>query len=120
MSNSNCTFSFKFETQEKLSKLIQNLNSNKTTQQYEKNNEISSYILYPNFNNFVCSKVFSNYLKKADITPVFKRHDYFLKNNYRPVSIQPKYLKNRRLFPPTLFQNCSVYIEKDLMRNTAR
>ena len=32
MSSSNCTFSFKLET--KLSKLIQNLNSNKATQQY--------------------------------------------------------------------------------------
>ena len=33
MSNSNCTFSFKFETQEKFSKLIQNLNCDKATQQ---------------------------------------------------------------------------------------
>ena len=35
MSNSDCTFSLKFETQEKCSKLIQNLNSNKATQQYD-------------------------------------------------------------------------------------
>ena len=35
MSNSNYTFSFKFETQEKFSKLIQNLNCNKATQQYD-------------------------------------------------------------------------------------
>ena len=33
MSNSNCTFSFKLETKEQLFKLIQNLNSNKATQQ---------------------------------------------------------------------------------------
>ena len=33
MSSSNCTFSFKLET--KLSKLIQSLNSNKATQQYD-------------------------------------------------------------------------------------
>ena len=32
ISNSNCTFSFKFETLEKFSKLIQNLNCNKATQ----------------------------------------------------------------------------------------
>ena len=45
------SFSFKFETQGKLSKLIQNLNSNKATQQYDipikilkKNSEICSYI----------------------------------------------------------------------------
>ena len=35
MSNSDCTFSLKFETQEKCSKLKQNLNSNKATQQYD-------------------------------------------------------------------------------------
>ena len=33
MSNLNCTFPFKFETQEKFFKLIQNLNSNKAAQQ---------------------------------------------------------------------------------------
>ena len=35
MNNSNDIFSFKFETQEKFSKLIQNLNCNKATQQYD-------------------------------------------------------------------------------------
>ena len=35
MSSSNCTFSLKFETQEKFSQLIQNLNCNKATQQYD-------------------------------------------------------------------------------------
>ena len=48
MNNSNYTFSFKFETQGKFSKLIQYLKCNKTTQQYDipikilrKNSEIS-------------------------------------------------------------------------------
>ena len=35
MNNSNYTFSFKVETQEKCSKLIQNLNFSKATQQYD-------------------------------------------------------------------------------------
>ena len=35
MNNLNYTFSFKFETQEKFSKLIQNLSCNETTQQYD-------------------------------------------------------------------------------------
>ena len=94
MSNSNYTFSFKFETQEKFSKLIQNLNCNKATQQYDipikilkENSEIFSYILCHNFNNSLFSKAFSNSLKKADTTPVFKKDEKFLKNNYRPVSI---------------------------------
>ena len=35
MNNSNYTFSFKFETQDEFYKLIQNLNCNKATQQYD-------------------------------------------------------------------------------------
>ena len=85
MNNSNYTFSFKFETQEKFSKLIQNLNCNKATQQLKENGEIFSYILCHNFNNSLFSKVFPSSLKKADITPVYKKDKKFLKSNYRPV-----------------------------------
>ena len=66
MNNSN----FTFETQEKFSKLIQNLNCNKATQQLKENGEIFSYILCHNFNNSLFSKVFPSNLKKVDITPV--------------------------------------------------
>ena len=134
MSNSNCTFSFKFETQEKFSKLIQNLNCNKATQQYdipikilEENSEIFLHILYHNFNNSLFSKVFPNSLKKADITPVFKKEEKFLKNNYRTVSILPGvskiyegciYDQISDYFHP-FFQDCNVDFEKDLMHNTA-
>ena len=100
MNNSNYTFSFKFESQEKFSKLIQNLNCNKATQQYDipikilkENSEIFSYILCHNFNNSLFSKVLPNSLKKADIIPVFKKDEKFLKNNYRPVSILPSFSK---------------------------
>ena len=75
MNNSNYTFFFKFETQEKFSILIQNLNCNKATEQYDipikilkENSEIFSYILCHNFNNYLFSKVFPSSLKKADIT----------------------------------------------------
>ena len=55
MNNSNYTFSFKSETQKKFSKLIQNLNCNKATQQYDipikilkEKSEVFSYILCHN------------------------------------------------------------------------
>ena len=93
MNNSNYTFSFKFETQEKFSNLIQNLSCNKATQRYDipikilkENSETFSYILCHNFNNSLFSKVFPSSLKKADITPVHKKDEKFLKNNYRSVS----------------------------------
>ena len=95
MNNSNYTFSFKFETQ-KFSKLMQNLRCNKATQQYDipikmlkKNSEIFSYILCHNVNNSLFSKVFPSSLKKAYVTPVYKKDEKLLKNNYRPVSILP-------------------------------
>ena len=79
MNNSSYTFSFKFETQEKFSKLIQDLICNKARQKYDisikilkENSEISSYILCYNFNNFLFSKVFPSSLKKADKTLVYK------------------------------------------------
>ena len=96
MNNSNYTFSFKFETQKKFSKLIQNLSCDKLTQQYDiptkilkENSEILSYILCHNFNNSIFSKAFPSSLRNADITPVFKKDGKFKKNNYRPISILP-------------------------------
>ena len=76
----------KFETQEKFSKLIQNLNCNKATQQYDipikilkENSEIFSYILCHNFNNSLFSKVFRSSLKKAKNTHLQKRRKGFEK-----------------------------------------
>ena len=93
MNNSNYTFSFKFETQEKFSKLIQNPNCNKATHLpdisikiLKKNREIFSYILCHNFNNYLFSKVFPSTLKNADRTPIYKKDEKVLKN-YRSVSI---------------------------------
>ena len=86
INDSNYTFFFWFETQEKLSKLIQKLNCNKATQQYyipiKGNCEIFSFILCHNFNNSLSSKVFPSSLKKSDITPLFKKEEKCLKNNY--------------------------------------
>ena len=68
---------------------------------------------YPNFNNFLVSKVFPISLKEADISPVFKKDEKFLKNNYRPVSIQPRvskiceryiYDQINHYFHPTFFK----------------
>ena len=79
MNNSSYTFSFKFETQEKFSKLMQELICNKARQKYDisikilkENSEISSHILCYNFNNSLFSKVFPSSLKKADKTLVYK------------------------------------------------
>ena len=70
------------------------LSSRKASQQNDtpvkiakENTDICSHILHHNFNNFLFSNKFPKYLKRAYITPVFKKN--FLKNNCRPVSIFP-------------------------------
>ena len=80
MSNLNCAFSFKCETKNKFSKLIQNSNAYKAIQQYDipmkkfkKNNEICSRILYQNFNYSLLSKNFCNSLKKLTQPPSLKK-----------------------------------------------
>ena len=40
------------------------------------------------------SGIFPNRLKEAQVTPLFKKNDPFLKSNYRPVSILPIHSKN--------------------------
>ena len=104
INNSNYTFSFKFVSQEKFSKLIQNLNCNKVTQQYDipikilkENKEIFTYILCHDFNNSLFNKVIPSSLKKADITSVNKKDEKILKNNYRPVSILPSVLSQKSI-----------------------
>ena len=59
-------------------KLIKNLNSNKSAQQYDipieilkESNEICSHMLYCNFKNSMFSKGFPKSLKKANIAPIF-------------------------------------------------
>ena len=73
-------FSFKYEDRKRFLTEIQNLNSRKASQQNDvpvkilkENSDICSYILHHNFNNSLFSNKFPKYLKKADITPVFKK-----------------------------------------------
>ena len=78
-------FSFKYEERKKFLTEIQNLNSRKAGI----DSDICFYILHHNFNNSLFSNKFPKYLKKADITSVFKKDKKYLKTNYRPVSLLP-------------------------------
>ena len=57
------------------------------------NIEIFSYVLYHNFNDSLFSCDFPSGLKKADLTPIYKKDEKFLKSNYRPISILPNISK---------------------------
>ena len=82
--NSN-RFSFKYEERKKFLTEIQNLNSRKASQQNDipvkilkENSDVCSYILHHNFSNSLFRNKFPKYLKRADITPVFKKDEKFL------------------------------------------
>ena len=116
MSNLNCSFKFEYEDKDFFQKEIENLCIKKATQQSDipvrimkENNDLCSYILHHSFNNSVSSSVFPNDLKKADITPIYKKDEKFLMTNYRPVSILPNVSK---LFERSMFNQISTYFEK--------
>ena len=108
-------FSFKYEDRKKFLTEIQNLNSRKASQQNDTpvkilkgNSGICSYILHHNFNNSLFSNKFPKYLKKADITPVFKKDEKFLKIKYRPVSILPAVSK---IYERCLYDQINEYFQ---------
>ena len=108
-------FSFKYEERKKFHTEIQNLNSRKASQQNDipikilkENSNICSYILHHNFNKSLVSNKFPKYLKKVDISPVFKKDDKFLKTNYRPFSILPTVSK---IYGRCLYNQISEYFQ---------
>ena len=59
----------------------------------KENADIFADILLARFNDSVEKSNFPSFLKKANITPVFKKGDRNSKDNYRPVSILPNISK---------------------------
>ena len=79
-----------------MSKIINNLDTSKATQQgdiptkiIKDNKDLFSYFISASFNNAVNKGVFPNELKQADIKPIYKKESRNEKENYRPVSILP-------------------------------
>ena len=67
-----------------------------------------SDFLFSGFNNSITTSIFPSSLKQAIITPVFKKGDKNLKENYRPVSILPNISK---IFERFLFKQISNFME---------
>ena len=90
MGNISPKFKFQYVDQNQISKEIQNLNSKKAMQQNDipvkllkENNDSFSYVIYHNFNNPIYEYCFPYNLKTADLTPVYKKEEKFLKQNYK-------------------------------------
>ena len=118
MGNISPKFKFQYVDQNHISKEIQNLNSKKAMQQNDipvtllkENNDSFSYVIYHNFNNSIYEDCFPYILKTADLTPVYKKEENFLKQNYRPVSILPNISK---IFEQCLYDQINTYFENIL------
>ena len=81
-------------------KIIQDFDISKSYQKdnippkiLKENKEICSIILTTDVNRCMDKGEFPKNLKKADITPTFKKEDRLLKINYRPISILPTFSK---------------------------
>ena len=76
-------------------------------------------------NECIKQNKFSNELKIADITPIFKKEDPLDKTNYRPISILPSFSKifegyysiHYNVFQINFFRLCSVVSGKGAALN---
>ena len=64
--------------------------------------------MHHNFYNSLFSNKFPKYLKKADITPVFKKDEKLLETNYRPLSILPAVSK---IYERCLYDQINEYFQ---------
>ena len=61
------------------------------------------------FNNTILTSDFSDKLKVADVTPIFKKDDPQKSKNYRPVSVLPAVSK---VFERLLHKQMSLHVEE--------
>ena len=97
---------------------IHKLNTNKPTtfnnipaKILAENSDICSPFVSKFYNESILKSNFPVPLKKADITPVHKKGDTSIKENYRPVSILPSISK---IFERKMHDQISLYIDKHL------
>ena len=93
-------FSFRKVTYEEVLNEINSFDTSKSTQSEDTpfkiikdNADIFANFILQNFNKCIISGKFPNQLKKADVSPAFKKGNHNDQTNYRPVSILPSLSK---------------------------
>ena len=94
--NRNGAFSFREISFKEIETEIRLLKLNKASQYSDiptkiikENSDIFSNFICESINNSIKSSIFPSCLKHADVTPLHKKCNKSLKENYRPVSILP-------------------------------
>ena len=87
----------------------------------KENSDIFSNFNCKSINNSIKSSIFPSCLKHADVTPLHKKCNKSLKENYRPVNILPINMLLSKVFEEMsssfddIFQNNSMASEKDFV-----
>ena len=118
--DTNNNFDFELINPECISKIINNLDRSKATQQgdiptkiIKDNKDLFSYFISASFNNAVNKGVFPDELKQADIKPIYKKESRNEKENYRPVSILPNLSK---IFERCMYDQLKGHFDKLLSK----
>ena len=83
----------------------------------KENADIFVSFLHSSFNTSVTNSEFPSVLKQANITPVFKKGERYLKDNYRPVSILPK---ASRIFERCMLCQINEYMNVFFIKTSLR
>ena len=116
--NRNGIFSFREGSFKEIETEIRLLKLNKAfqcsdipTKIIKENSDIFSNFICESINNSIKSSIFPSCLKHADITPLHKKCNESLKENYRPVSILPILSK---VFEKSMFKQMPRFIFDDI------
>ena len=117
-------FSFDLVNPECISKIINNLDTSRATQQgnipakvIKYNKELSSYVISPSLSNAVNKGIFLDKLKHADGKPIYNNESRNEKENYRPVSILPNLSKVFKLY---MHDQLIDYVDKILLTDLSK
>ena len=113
--NRNGIFSFREVSFKEIETEIRLLKLNKASQYSDiptkiikENSDIFSNFISESINNSIKSSIFPSCLKHADVTPLHKKFNKSLKENYRPVSILPILSK---VFERSMFKQMSSFFD---------
>ena len=105
---------------ESISKIINNLDTSKATQQgdiptkiIKDNKDLFPYFISASFNNAVNRGVFPSELKQADIKSIYKKESRNEKEIYRPVSVLPNLSK---IFERCMYDHLKDHFDKLLSK----
>ena len=117
-------FSFDLINPGCISKIINNLDTSRATQQghipakfIKYNKELFSYVISPSLSNAVNKGVFLDKLKHADVKPIYNNESRNEKENYRPVSILQNLSKVFKLY---LHDQLKDYVDKILLTDLSK